>query len=230
MVVRSKETLKMLLARRSRELGKSMSAIAQEAGMSRTYMYTLARGDSQAPSVRTLVRLAKALQVSPLLLFRSYADLSGAPQSSSKLAPTNRAVGLDDLDDIAVFNADVTMPDQAIVIPGESFQKIWEIQNVGRKPWRGRRLVRVDGEYAIVRRDHGANDWTPVMNAHLSSLYREIAIPDTLPGQPVRLAVEFAAPCESCSVASIWRIEDEHGRPCYRPEFVLHVIVTVMAP
>ncbi|MER0830777.1 NBR1-Ig-like domain-containing protein [Pseudomonas aeruginosa] len=219
----------MLLARRSRELGKSMSTIAREAGLSRTYMYTLARGDAQDPSVRTLVRLAKALLVSPLLLFRYYADISGAPQSGFKLAPTNRAVGLDDLDDIAVFNADVTMPDQAIVIPGESFHKVWEIQNVGHKPWRGRRLVRVDGEYVIARRDPAVNGWVPVMDVHLSSLYREIAIPDTLPGQPVRLTVEFAAPRESCSVASIWRIEDEHGLPCYSPEFVLHVIVTVMA-
>ncbi|HEE4992857.1 TPA: helix-turn-helix domain-containing protein [Klebsiella pneumoniae] len=224
-----RETLRALIARRGRELGKSMTAIAKEAGLSRTYLYGLAGGASQDPSVRTLVKLAKAIQVSPLLLFRYYADLGGAPSAGAPLAPTNRAVGLRDRGDIAVFNADVTTPDHAIVLPGEAFHKIWEIQNVGRKPWHGRRLVRVDGEYVIARREPGKTDLQVVLNAHLTSLYQEVAIPDTLPGQPVRISIEFAAPKESCTVASIWRIEDSEGNPCYGPSFILHVVVTVMA-
>lgn len=225
----NRETLRALIARRGRELGKSMIAIAKEAGLSRTYLYGLAGGASQDPSVRTLVKLAKAIQVSPLLLFRYYADLGGAPSSGAPLAPTNRAVGLRDRGDIAVFNADVTTPDHAIVLPGEAFHKIWEIQNVGRKPWLGRRLVRADGEYVIARREPGKTDLQVVLNAHLTSLYQEVAIPDTLPGQPVRISIEFAAPKESCTVASIWRIEDSEGNPCYGPSFILHVVVTVMA-
>lgn len=60
--------------RRSRELGKPLTALAKEAGISRTYLYGLTGGASQDPSVRTLIKLAKALQVSPLLLFRYFAD------------------------------------------------------------------------------------------------------------------------------------------------------------
>ena len=66
--------------------------------------------------------------------------------------PTNRATSLHDPNDMAAFNADVTTPDHAVVSPGESFRKIWEIQNLGTRPWRGRRVVRVDGEYALARR------------------------------------------------------------------------------
>jgi len=74
----------------------------------------------------------QALQVSPLLLFRYFADLAGAPGDACSMATTNRATGLRDPSDIAVFNADVTTPDQTVVLPGETFQKTWEIQN----PWR----------------------------------------------------------------------------------------------
>ncbi|WP_232833539.1 NBR1-Ig-like domain-containing protein [Paraburkholderia kururiensis] len=228
-VRQKQETLRALIARRGRELGKSMTAIARQAGLSRTYLYGLAGGAAQDPSVRTLVKLAKAIEVSPLLLFRYYADLGGAPTKGAPVAPTNRATGVHDPQDVAVFNADVTTPDHAVVLPGEVFQKVWEIQNVGKRLWSGRRLVRVDGEYVMARRTPHKTELEIVLDAHLSSLHREIAIPDTHPGQPVRLAVDFAAPRESCTVASIWRIEDSDGQPCYGPSFILHVVVTVMA-
>ena len=229
MNIRTRDTLRSLVARRSRELGKPLTMLAKEAKISRTYLYGLADGASKDPSVRTLVRLAKALQVSPLLLFRYFADLAGAPANASSLAPTNRAVGLDDLEDVAVFNADVTTPDHTVVLPGEVFKKTWEIQNLGTRLWRGRRLVRVDGEYVIARRAEAQGQLEVVMDTHLRSLHSELLIADTLPGQPVHISVEFAAPRETCTVASIWRIEDEMGKPCYGPAFILHVVVNVMA-
>ena len=222
-------SLRALIARRSRELGKSMTELAKESGISRTYLYALAGGVSQDPSVRTLIKLAKALQVSPLLLFRYFADLAEAPVDAFSMATTNRATGLHDPADIAVFNADVTTPDQTVVLPGETCEKTWEIQNLGSRPWRGRRLVRVDGEYVIARRSETGAPLEVMMDSHLRSLTYEIPIAETLPGQPVHLTVTFAAPKETCTVTSIWRIEDEHGQACYGPAFILHVIVNVMA-
>ena len=229
MSIRTRDTLRALVVRRSRELGKSMTTLAKESGISRTYLYGLAGGASQDPSVRTLIKLAKALQVSPLLLFRYFADLAGAPVDIHSMATTNRAIGLHDPSDIVVFNADVTTPDQTVVLPGETFQKTWEIQNLGSRPWRGRRLVRVDSEYVIARRTDAGAPLEVVMDSHLRSLTHEIPVADTLPGQPVHLSVTFAAPKETCTVTSIWRIEDENGQPCYGPAFILHVIVNVMA-
>ncbi len=229
MSIKMRDTLKSLVVRRCRELGKPMTALAKEAGISRTYLYGLADGNSKDPSVRILVKLAKALQVSPLLLFRYFADLAEAPSTVSLLTSTNRAIGSNDPSDIAVFNADVTTPDHTVVLPGEVFEKTWEIQNLGSRPWRGRKLVRVDGEYVIARRPPGGASLQVIMDAHLNSLHREIPIAETLPGQPVRISISFAAPRETCTVASIWRIEDTEGRPCYGPGFILHVVVTVMA-
>ncbi|WP_258191643.1 NBR1-Ig-like domain-containing protein [Pseudomonas fluorescens] len=114
-------------------------------------------------------------------------------------------------------------------VTGETFQKTWEIQNLGIRPWRGRRLVRVDGEYVIARRTASGEPLEVVMDSHLRSLNNDIPIADTLPGQPVHITVEFGAPRETSTVTSIWRIEDEHGQPCYGPAFILHVIVNVMA-
>ena len=224
----STETLRALLARRSRDLGKSLTAIAAEAGLARTYLYSLADGGKRDPSVRTLLKLARALQISPLLLFRYYADMQGSPAFGASLLPTNRAIGLRDPCDIAAFNADVTTPDHAVLAPGESFQKIWEVQNLGTRPWRGRRLARVDGEYVMARRNPDGS-LQAVLDAYLASLYREVAVPDTLPGQPVHIGVDFAAPRETCTVASVWRLNDAQGEPCYGPAFFFHVVVTVMA-
>jgi transcriptional regulator with XRE-family HTH domain len=225
--VNRQDELRAVLARRSRELGKTRAGIARDAGLSRTYLYALANGSARDPSVRTLVNLARALQVSPLLLFRHYADAAGAPMSGAPLLPTNRAVGLHAPGDVAVFNADLTMPDHALVLPGEAFRKVWEFQNMGEVPWRRRRLVRVDDDYVLARRT--GDGLRAVLSPSLASLHREIEIPDTLPGHPVQIGVDFSAPNESCTVASIWRIEDAQSRPCYGPAFLCHVIVTVMA-
>jgi hypothetical protein len=41
------------------------------------------------------------------------------------------------------FIRDVTIPDGSILQPGERFEKVWEIQNVGSTPWRDRSLRRI---------------------------------------------------------------------------------------
>ncbi|MBX9869836.1 MAG: helix-turn-helix domain-containing protein [Burkholderiaceae bacterium] len=204
-----------------------MAEIAADAGMARSYLYELTSGKKRDPSVRTLLRLSTALLISPLVLFRFFAEMEGVTSFAANM-PTNRAVGLNDANDIAVFNADVSTPDHAVLAPGEVFKKIWEFQNVGSVPWRERKLVRVDGEYVLAKRaPNGALN--AILDTYLTSLHQKVDIPVTLPGQPVRIAVEFAAPQESCTVASIWRIVDHHGQPCYGTSFICHVVITVMA-
>lgn len=221
------ETLQGLLARRSRELGKSVAEIAADAYIARSYLYELVSGKKRDPSVRTLLRLSDALQISSLVLFRFFAEMEGVTSLAAQ-SVTNRAIGLKDENDVAVFNADVSTPDHAVMAPGEVFEKIWEFQNVGSTPWRDRKLVRVDGEYVLAKRGmNGALE--PILDAYLGSLQNEIDLPLTLPGQPVRIAIKFAAPRESCTVASIWRIVDGSGQPCYGKSFICHVVVTVMA-
>jgi transcriptional regulator with XRE-family HTH domain len=215
-----------LLIRRARELGKPLTALAEEAGLARSYLYKLANGVTRDPSIGTLVRLAQAMQISPVLLFRHFAQLHTG-QSNNVMGPATQASGLRDPADAIAFSADVSIPDYSVVSAGEVFTKTWELQNTGFVPWRGRRLVRVDDQYTITRR-HRDGSLEPVLESHLSSLQREVDVPETLPGQPVRISVDFAAPHDSCSTASIWRIENSAGDLCYPHRFFLQVIATVI--
>ncbi|MDI1259525.1 NBR1-Ig-like domain-containing protein [Aquabacterium sp.] len=224
----SADALRALLRQRARDLGKTFKALAIDAGLARTYLYKLADGVTLDPSVGTLVRLADALEVSPIALLRHYVHLDMPEQRAKRPGVnTSRSQGLSVLDDAVVFNADITIPDHAVVRGGEAFRKVWEIQNVGRVAWLARRLVRADQQYVISRaKTDGALE--PLVQAHLRSVNLEVQIPDTLPGECVRVEVDFAAPRENCSVASIWRIHDKDGRPCYDASFFLQVIVTVI--
>jgi transcriptional regulator with XRE-family HTH domain len=220
--------LRALLRHRARDLGKTFKTLASEAGLARTYLYKLTSGVTLDPSVGTLVRLAGALEVSPIALLRHYAQLTMPEQRTLRPGlETSRAKGLLKQDDAIVFNADITIPDHTVVRGGEAFRKVWEVQNVGQVTWRGRRLIRADQQYIISRaRAGGALD--PMTQAHLLSIEQEVRIPDTPPGACVRLEMDFAAPRENCSVASVWRIHCKDGTPCYDASFFLQVIVTVI--
>lgn len=220
--------LRALLRHRARELGKTFKTLAAEAGLARTYLYKLTDGITLDPSVGTLIRLAGALEVSPIALLRHYVQMNMPEQKSSGAGlQTSRAKGLSTEDDIVVFNADITIPDHTVVRGGEAFRKVWEIHNAGRVMWQGRKLIRADKQY-VISRELAGGSLQPVMQVHLRSIAEEVRIPDTPPGACVRVEVDFAAPRENCSTASVWRIHGKDGRPCYDSSFFLQVIVTVM--
>lgn len=126
-----------------------------------------------------------------------------------------------------MFAADVTVPDHSVVPPGERFTKTWAVQNAGQLPWPERRLVRLDEEIVIARRLKNGG-FEPLLDSHLSSLGRTLAVPAAPPGQVLELSVDFQAPLENCTVASVWRFEDVQGVPCYRAHCFLQVVVSVM--
>lgn len=220
--------LRALLRHRAQALGKTFKTLASEAGLARTYLYKLTAGVTLDPSVGTLVRLAGALEVSPIALLRHYAQLSMPEQRAPRAGlETSRANGLLRQDDAIIFNADVTFPDHTVVRGGEAFRKVWEIQNVGGVTWHGRRLIRADQQY-VISRERAGGALEPLTQAHLRSINQEVRIPDTPPGACARLEVDFAAPRENCSVASVWRVHCKDGNPCYDASFFLQVIVTVI--
>lgn len=217
-----------LLIRRARELRKTLKAMAADAGLARSCLYKIADGTTRDPSVQTLLRLAAAMEVSPIALIRLYGDLN--VPSSRRLAqyPSSaRALGIDDSRDVVLLNADVTIPHHAVVNGGEVFEKIWEIQNAGTVFWSGRRLVRVDSSISHCDGNAKSGLVSP-SRLHLASWDKVIRIPNTPPGGVVRIATCFAAPKVNCSVASVWRIEDQAGHACYGSDFFLGVIVTVI--
>lgn len=222
------EQMHALLSRRARELGKTFKDLAADAGVARTYLYKLLAGNTHDPSIRTLIRLAAAIEVSPILLFRHFGLLLGPPcPGAQSPGYGTRAQGNIDPGDAIEFIADVSIPDHSLVHAGEVFQKVWQVQNAGTVRWRKRRLVRVDDEYVIARRQSDGS-LLPLAPTHLASLSNAVNVPDTSPGHTANIAVDFASPPASCSVASIWRMEHDTGAPCFQRQFFLQVIVTVV--
>lgn len=218
-----------LLSRRARELGKTVKELATDAGLTRTYLYKLASGDTRDPSIRTLIRLAVALKISPIQLFRYFGLGEDSDRHDAGLSrELVRADGIHNADDSIEFTSDVTVPDHSIVHAGESFRKIWKVQNTGRVPWRKRRLVRVDEQYVIARRGEDGS-LLPIVPNYLTSLTNSVPIPETLPGGITEIMVDLVAPPERCSVASIWRMEFDSGTACFPSSFFLQVIVTVIS-
>lgn len=121
----------------------------------------------------------------------------------------------------------VTVPDHTVFLPGERFTKTWVLQSPGSVPWNTPRLAQADGELVMSLRN-ALGQLQPLLDSHLDSLGRSVMVPTTRPGQLVALSVEFSALLENRSVASIWRLEDAQGRPCFGPRCFLQALVTVI--
>lgn len=91
------------------------------------------------------------------------------------------------------FVADVTIPDDTNMAPGQDFLKTWRVKNTGSCPW---------GEgYELVYADY-AND----MDGQPQALTEVVQ-----PGQEVEISVQFTAPSEIGNYLSAWQMENPAG-------------------
>ncbi|HEX5943550.1 MAG TPA: NBR1-Ig-like domain-containing protein [Anaerolineales bacterium] len=91
------------------------------------------------------------------------------------------------------FVADVTIPDDTNMAPGQDFLKTWRVKNTGSCPW---------GEgYELVYADY-AND----MDGQPQPLTEVVQ-----PGQEVEISVQFTAPSEIGNYLSAWQMENPAG-------------------
>lgn len=176
--------------RRSHELGLTQGELAARAGMSRQAVVKLLSGATSDPQISTIGRLARALDVAPMYLFRLLLKRSLIERPVQQLAR--------EIDDHSAFVSDVTVPNGSIFRPSERFEKIWVIQNAGSVPWTERWLVCQNRDSANVKTLRPDCD--------------RIQIPITKPGGVVTLAVWFTAPSVPCHVTSIWKMADAAGR------------------
>lgn len=216
--------LRDLVGTRSRALGVSVSGIAARAGITRSYLYKLMDDDTGEPTLGLLCRLARALDVPPLVVMRPFmapCDPAARRHRSSRWASLSRP------GDAIAFIGDLTVPEHMWMSPGERFAKRWSIQNVGQLPWVDRSFVRNEEEVVLARRlAHG--ELQPLPSRFLEASLRIVRVPDTLPGQPCTIEIEFEAPREAGTAASSWRMVDGNGIDCFPPDFNLQTIVTVL--
>lgn len=94
----------------------------------------------------------------------------------------------------ATFLEDVTIPDGALLLPGESFEKIWRLKNTGSCKWtQDYELVFVEGD--------------PLGEQRSIALAEEV-----LPGNIVELALDLYAPDSAGSYMSFWMLQDTNGK------------------
>lgn len=110
------------------------------------------------------------------------------------------------------FIGDITIPDGSSVELGETFVKVWEIQNSGTVVWRQRFLQRDD----LPASPDGCR--TP----------DRIPVGDTLPNERVKISVTVTAPNKAATCMVKWKMVDPDGRqffPTARPiYFLVHAV------
>ncbi len=122
---------------------------------------------------------------------------SSTPTRTPSATPTPSVVAMPTMDvscNRALFVADVTIQDYAVLHAGEAFTKTWRIRNVGTCTWTtAYRLVFVRGEKM------SAPDF--------------ITLPvDVLPGQSIDLSVNLVAPVTPGRHQGYWQLQSADGK------------------
>lgn len=205
--------------KRAEVRGLSMAELARQAGISRQALYGVLDGSTGQAKVSTLIALASALQVHPVVVFRQLLHQLDFPKFSTTSAKYRF--------DASGFVQDVTIPDNTTVLTDQVFTKVWEIQNIGHVNWLGRKLVCMDRKADILL----APDLiiAPETRRGLVPTRRVIDIPETLPGDSVILSVEFTAPSYPCSLISYWKMTDENEEICFPETEGLSCMVRVVS-
>lgn len=203
---------------RADTLGISMAELARRSGISRQALYGILDGSSGQAKVSTLISLASALQVHPVVLFRHLLHQWELPKFSTTGAKYQF--------DASGFVAE-TVPDHTTVTTGQTFCKTWEIQNIGHVTWQNRKLRCVDQTADIPNLIDGI--LPPSSERCLIPSHMSLDIPETLPGDTVLLSVQFKAPSYPCSIISYWKMTDEHGDICFPETEGLSCLVRVVS-
>ncbi|OQX07775.1 MAG: hypothetical protein BWK73_27145 [Thiothrix lacustris] len=189
---------------RLRALQMTTTEAAKRSGISRQTWHKLLRAEIGEARLSTLTQVADTLETHPLSMLRIFFGGREVSLAGRRGGSTAFVLG---------FVADVTFPDNSEVRVGETFEKIWEVTNLGKEPWLGWHLqcVSADGD------------------AKLLPLNDSVPIPDTQPGEQVRLAVRLQAPNAPCSaVISHWKCVNAAGEIAIPSHAGLYCMVKVI--
>ncbi len=124
--------------------------------------------------------------------------------SMAIFATPSPTVGTSGCEPDAEYVADVTIPDNTAVAPGETFLKVWRVRNSGTCPW-------VEG-YAL-RFIEGAQMGGPAT----------VPIPAAAPGEVAELSVNLAAPTEPGMYRGNWQLCVGEGT-CFGPVLYVQIV------
>jgi hypothetical protein len=136
------------------------------------------------------------------------AQMAPAAESTPTAAPA--LSGPDGCREQAAYVGDVTIPDNTLVPPGETFVKTWQIRNDGDCTWGPGYALVFDGEAQL-----SGPDLVP-LTEHVG------------PGETVELSVTLVAPERPGTYRSEWKIRDPAGaRFGSRGDFAFYLLIEV---
>lgn len=197
-----RENLAGYMLQRMHALGLSQTQLCTDARISRQTLHSMLNAPHKLPALQTVFSLAQVLQVHPLRLLLLLCD----QQVQQGQAPLRRMQG-----DKSAFVRDVTHPDGELVLPGQRFTKVWELQNVGQVPWQNRWLQCMDEDIVV----YANNESTLRIAQPLRPDQARLPVPFTRPGDVARLSASFHAPTEAGTVLSYWKMAFEDGTLCF---------------
>jgi hypothetical protein len=157
--------------------------------------------DASNPSTAT------PLPTSPVGIPTSTLQLQSLPTSTAAaiISPTSGvAQGCDN----SIFVSDITIPDNTIMTPGQTFTKTWQVQNNGTCTW--------------------SKSYKLVFDVGEAMSGTSVAVPSEVPpGQQVQLSVNLVAPATAGSFTGNWKLQNDKGQ--FFGTF-LTVVIQVPAP
>jgi transcriptional regulator with XRE-family HTH domain len=197
----------------------TIKGTAERAGISRQNLHKILNGGISQARLTTFIQLAHALNEHPLHLFRAFFDRTDFPSMGTTL----RTESFHQNDDIG-FIGDITYPDNSFVKTGQTFEKIWEIQNVGKLIWEKRRLICLDEQLRVCSEN---NDCSIVHG--LTPDCHSVAVPVLKPDERWKVSICFSAPSYPCTVISHWKMVDASGNVCFPENQPLTCLVKVVS-
>lgn len=197
-------------------LSLTQTQLCERAGMSRQTLHSLLNSPQKMPTLQTVFALASGLRVHPIRLLQLLCD----DQIRRFGGPPSRLRG-----DQSAFVRDVNYPDGELVLPGQRFTKVWELQNVGSVPWEDRYLQCMDEEIVV----YAQSGETLRIAQSLTPAVRRVAVPTTPPGGLVQIEVNFTAPRVAGTVLSYWKSFFADGRMCFAKSSGVWVKVQVVS-
>jgi DNA-binding Xre family transcriptional regulator len=228
----ARDDLSRFIQARLDDLHLSKNELARRTGLSRQALHKLLTGLVEECKISTFIKLACALESSPLILMRILLNGSGVIAENHAAAPAKYKLALTVAskypDDSSSFIADITIPDNTLIAANSIFTKRWKILNNGSQVWERRRLICVDEVLCLRHLDSDNADFAAPQPTGLIALQKEIPIPRTLPGEPVLLSVELQTPAVPGTYVSYWKMLDEVGDLCFPQGQGLSCVVKVV--
>lgn len=176
------------------------SELARRSKISRVALLKILNVEVKCPEIHTVANLAYAIDEHPFRLVSLF--LAGAP------TPSRSDWNRNEKKDSSHLIRELTYANGPPVAAEQKFTRVWELANVGRIPWLGRKLVCQTSEFILYKKV--GDEFVP-FDCAVTPEITELPIPDTMPGETVTLEVGFSAPTALACQPAYWKMVGRDG-------------------